>query len=265
MAPLQLPLLRSLIDPARPYLADFLAPPPGGPDDPFEVELGQMLRTPRAQVVRELRRAGHRISAAEVGDTMHRLERELRLLWHEGLLPDWPDVRAVLERDIAFRARQLARDGGESVLAGLHPAVTAGGSWVRIKSGKTAARTSGGRGLVLVPSVFAWPDVFVIDGAPWRPTVAYPARGVVSAPTPRAGEVALGALAGKARARVLLSCREGTTTSEIARTIGLTAGAVSQHVGRLRTAGLVHSLRSGRFVSHELTATGRAVVAAFGE
>ena len=34
------------------------------------------------------------------------------------------------------------------------------------------------RGLLLIPSVFAWPKVLLVTAEPWQPTVIYPARGV---------------------------------------------------------------------------------------
>ena len=34
------------------------------------------------------------------------------------------------------------------------------------------------RGLLLIPSVFAWPRVCVVTAPPWQPTLIYPARGI---------------------------------------------------------------------------------------
>ncbi len=33
-------------------------------------------------------------------------------------------------------------------------------------------------GVLLVPAVFVWPDIYVITDAPWRPTLAYGPQGV---------------------------------------------------------------------------------------
>jgi DNA-binding transcriptional ArsR family regulator len=260
---LALPFLRHLVDPARGYLADFLAPPPEDPDPGFEAELEAMLRTPQFQVAKELERAGVPTSDTAVPVTLAQLAAEVRCLWEDGLRADWPAIRAVLEGDIVFRARQLAREGGAAVLAGLHPSVTAGESAVRIESDRSVRRDPGERGLLLVPSVFAWPDLYVVDAPPWRPTVAYPARGIAADVRGVAAAGALGELAGRTRSRVLLACRGGTTTGEMAGSLGLSPAAVSQHVGRLRAAGMIRSLRVGRRMIHELTARGVMVLGAF--
>jgi DNA-binding transcriptional ArsR family regulator len=115
----------------------------------------------------------------------------------------------------------------------------------------------------LVPSVFAWPDLFVVDASPWRPTIAYPARGVALMLEPMVARNALGKFVGVRRGQVLLAAREGATTGDIATALRVTAGAVSQHLNRLRAAGLIQSMPAGRFVVHELTGRGEAVLAAF--
>ncbi len=45
--------------------------------------------------------------------------------------------------------------------------------------------------------------------------------------------------------------------------LGLTAGAVSQHLGRLKEAGLVEPLRQGRRVFYRLTSRGEQLVGLF--
>jgi hypothetical protein len=265
LRPLPLPLLRRLVDPAQGYLPDFLAPPPTEADADFMAELAVMRRTPSEVVARELARAGLRMARAEVREALPRLADEIRHLWENGVRPDWAELHAILERDIVFRARQLARDGIERVLAGLHPGITTRGQRVQIASPTTSRCAPKGRGLMLVPSVFAWPDVFVVVAQPWRPTIAYPTRGVALVLEPVPTVRALELLAGATRARVLLASRNGATTGEIAAALRLTSGAVSHQVVRLRAAGLVRSLRAGHFVIHELTARGKALVAACGQ
>lgn len=50
------------------------------------------------------------------------------------------------------------------------------------------------------------------------------------------------------------------TTQELARRLGLTPSAVSQRVGVLRSAGLVSSSRSGKYVWHQLSVRGLRVL-----
>jgi DNA-binding transcriptional ArsR family regulator len=261
--PLPLPGLRQLVDPNRSYLVDFLAPPPEGPEADFEAELTQMLETPSVVVARELSLAGVNASRAEAAGVLDQLGEELRLLWRRGVLPDWPELHSLLARDILFRGRQLAREGIGAVLAGVHSSVSLHGNVIRIVSPRNSECTPRGRGIVLVPSVFAWPDLYVVDAPPWRPTIAYPARGVALMLEPVAARNALARFVGARRAQVLLATREGATTGDIATALRVTAGAVSQQLTRLRAAGLIESMRAGRFVLHELTERGEAVLAAF--
>ena len=41
--------------------------------------------------------------------------------WKSLVAPDWPRLRALLEAEIAYRARQLAEAGMERLFADLHP------------------------------------------------------------------------------------------------------------------------------------------------
>ena len=59
---------------------------------------------------------------------------------------------------------------------------------------------------------------------------------------------ALGALLGKVRAGVLMALDRPRSTTDLARALGVSAGGVSQHLGVLREAGLVHGHRVGRSV-----------------
>ena len=58
---------------------------------------------------------------------------------------------------------------------------------------------------------------------------------------------------GAVRARLLQALVTPSNTGELAQKLNVTAGAVSQHLGRLSEAGLVNSYRNGRWVYHHLT------------
>ena len=123
-----------------------------------------------------------------------------------------------------------------------------------------------GRGILLVPVAFAWPDVYVISDAPWQPTLVYAARGVArlwESEPPGMGE-AIEAALGPGRARVLKSLAVPSTT-ELARAMGVSAGTVSQHLSRLRRAGLVEPHRRGRSVYYRLSPGGESLLDLFGE
>ena len=48
----------------------------------------------------------------------------LAAAWQALLEPEWPTLRAILERDVIHRAGQLTSKGWAAALAGLHPQLT---------------------------------------------------------------------------------------------------------------------------------------------
>jgi DNA-binding transcriptional ArsR family regulator len=58
---------------------------------------------------------------------------------------------------------------------------------------------------------------------------------------------------GSTRARLLAELEEPATTTQLARRLGVTAPGVSQHLQRLRSAGLITGARAGREVRYART------------
>ena len=56
-----------------------------------------------------------------------------------------------------------------------------------------------------------------------------------------------------------------STTTELARVLGASPGSVSQHLSRLRRAGLVEPHRVGRRVYYRLSSSGESLLGVFGE
>jgi DNA-binding transcriptional ArsR family regulator len=73
---------------------------------------------------------------------------------------------------------------------------------------------------------------------------------------------ALGALLGKVRAAVLMALDHPRSTTDLSRALGVSAGGVSQHLGILREAGLVHGHRVGRVVLYLRSPAGDGLVGA---
>jgi DNA-binding transcriptional ArsR family regulator len=71
-------------------------------------------------------------------------------------------------------------------------------------------------------------------------------------------------LIGGTRADILRVLEVPMTTSEIAQQLHLTPAAVSQQLGLLRRAGVVHATRQGRGVYSTLTAQGRQLLELLG-
>jgi DNA-binding transcriptional ArsR family regulator len=119
-------------------------------------------------------------------------------------------------------------------------------------------------GLVLVPSVFTWPDWSVKKATSTQTTLLYPARGAgtvwESLKAVPADAAAVELLLGTPRARLLGALRSPATTSALARRFGVTPSAVSQHLAVLHRGGLLDRERSGRRVLYRTSQLGLALL-----
>ncbi|GAA3359412.1 DUF5937 family protein [Streptomyces antimycoticus] len=257
------------------YTPDFLGPPPEVPYAPFEDELARMRSTDPAAAHRELvlslactpgaaESPRGRAMLADPARAVQRLADVTERAWRALVAPDWPRLRALLEADIGYRSRQLADGGLERLFADLRPALRWTDGTLTIRTSALPARTQDldGRGLLLMPSVFVWPDVVSGFAPPWQPTVIYPARGVggLWREPDAEGRDALVRLLGAGRAAVLSALEEPASTSALAARLGLAPSSVSAHLGVLRAAGLLSSRRQGHQVLYERTPLGMALV-----
>lgn len=249
----------------------FLAPPPGrGLDQDVADDLAVVRATPSDQARAEIAdalgdlgattTAARRLLARE--DLVRRVADTLETAWIELLAIDWPALRAVCERDVYHRAEQICRSGWQAAMRDLHPDI----DWAedaatlpRFQGERTT--TSDGEGLLLIPSVFVWPGIAAHVGPGWRRTIIYPARGVgtlwTEATEFRPG--ALGQLIGKSRALILIALAESSSTSQLARTLGMATGAVGDHLAVLRDNGLVDRTRVGKSVLYRRTPLGESI------
>jgi DNA-binding transcriptional ArsR family regulator len=255
----------------------FIAPPPDVPDPEFPAQVERLRRMP-AEIVRGDVRWLYphddtlpTAMAAFLHDTGAALDRLVELVhayWERAIAPHWSRFQAILEGDILHRARLLALEGAAGLLRDLHPQVCyAGGTvHVEVRAADRDVRPAG-RGLLLVPSIFAWPDVAVATDPAWRPTLRYAARGIadlwLQGAAPETDEwSALAELIGPTRARLLLQLVAPMTTGEVARRVGTTAGAVSQHLTALAGAGMLGRTRVGRRVYYQRSARSERVLEA---
>lgn len=262
-----------LLQPRRGYTPDFLAPPPAGPGTEIGEELTRIAATPahvvRSEIEFSLRftpgadeTPTGRVLLGDPAEVLSFLTGLIRAAWHALVEPWWPRVRALLDADIAFQSRRLAEGGIERLFGEIHPTLHWTGDALVRSPGGDEHHDLGGRGVILLPSVFKWDEVVVITDAPWQPTVAYPARGLGSlweAPRGTADE-ALGRLLGRTRADLLGGLTEPATTTWLAHRHALALGTVSEHLGVLRAAGLVVGERQRYEVRYRRTPLGDAVV-----
>jgi DNA-binding transcriptional ArsR family regulator len=255
--------------PARDYMPDFLTPPPAGPLGDIEQGLEALRATPAAQIREDMLRFRRSHRAIKLTQPwldhprreLNRLAATLTGFWERAHAPHWPRLRALLEADIAHRARRLADLGPAGLFADLHHSVTWHGDHLTIDMAFQTTVDLRGRGLLVVPSVFSWERPAAVTADPWQPTLIYPARGVATLWEERtAGPAGLARVLGRTRAAILHALEAPRSTTELARRIELTPGGASQHLAALRDAGLVTGRREGREVLYVRTPVADALV-----
>jgi DNA-binding transcriptional ArsR family regulator len=265
--------------------ADFLTPVPAGVSTTIGDLLDQVRSTPTGQAHREVAetlgrqsRVDPRVRAILTGDRVAGYVADvLAAAWQALLEPEWHTLRAILERDVVYRAGQLTSRGWAAALGDLHPEL--GWEQGRIVLSRMPGDDAalGGRGLLFVPSVFVWPKLALGLDPPWPPALIYPARGVAALwerpgrarpgrsrrDGPRPG-TALDRLLGPSRAAILIALEEPASTTQLVATLGQSLGGIGDHLAVLREAGLISRARSGRSVLYRRTSVGDALVAADG-
>jgi DNA-binding transcriptional ArsR family regulator len=267
---LTLPNAWPLLLTGRKSFPEFLTPSPRHPEPALDEELDVIRHTRAAQVRTSLRR----VFGPDLPDAAERLARhpaavlreissELRAAHDLLVAPHWQRLRAVLSADIGYRARRLAVDGAARLFADLSPDLTWDGGRLRVERiGPDQSVSLGSRGLVLVPSVLIDRHVRIKMRTTTQIALRYPARGVAELWTaglhePRASAVHL---LGRPRARLLEAMRAPATTGGLARSLGVTPSAVSQHLRVLRAGGLIATEPAGRGAVHLITDLGTALL-----
>ncbi|UNO39888.1 DUF5937 family protein [Streptomyces sp. MST-110588] len=256
------------------YTPDFLGQPPQVPGASFEEELARLRATDPALAHAEMTKslAGRpkdarsplaRAMLADPAWAVRELAEATARAWEALLAPDWPRLRALLEAEIAYRSRQLATGGLHRLFADLHPRLSwdRGTLTVHTRTDFQQMQDLDGRGVLLLPSVFVWPDVVSAFEPPWQPTVVYPARGIGALWSRPRPDGTLARLLGAGRAAVLTALEGPDSTTALAHRLGLAPSSVSAHLSVLRDAGLLASRREGHQVLYERTPLGIALAA----
>ena len=269
--PLDLSRTLPLIVNGRPSWPEFLVPAPLGAGTSIEDDLAALRRTTARQVRASLRRVfGEELpdAAAELAARpaagLRAIAAELRAAHDRLIAPHWSRIRAVLDADVIYRARQLAAGGAERLFADLHPDLHWRDGRLMLEGARRRTErvvNRGPGGLVLIPVVLGSPYVLIKKSTSTQTTVRYPARGVGALWTAgtRAPTGSAVRLLGRTRAELLEALRSPATTTDLARALGVTPSAVSQHLGVLRESGLVARERSGRNVLYMTTALGASL------
>ncbi|MFD0260333.1 ArsR/SmtB family transcription factor [Kitasatospora indigofera] len=179
--------------------------------------------------------------------------------------PHWHRIRGHLDAVRADYARTVLDGGVERLLETLCPALVRWRSPVlEVRFPRDAEIRLNGRGLVLAPSVFLAGRAELLTDL--RDEAAPPVLGVPALRDPlvaaafwddrEPGRNPLGALLGRTRAAALDAVAGGCSTGELARRLGVSPAAASQHAGVLREANLITTRRRGGAVLHSLTPLG---------
>lgn len=255
--------------------AAFICQPPTSMTQTIEDDIAAIRAAPLAQARKEIDQC---LSRQQTSD-----ERVLKVLrdpavasiladtmaaaWQELVAPDWPMLRAVLERDVVYRGGLLSGGGWSAALAGLHKRLRWHDGVIGLSGFPEGTHPLGGAGLLFVPSVFVWPKIAAYTEPPWLRALVYPARGTAALWERGAGVPpdTLASLLGRTRARLLVALADPASTTQLAQSLTLATGAVGDHLAVLRNAGLASRARSGRSVLYRRTPLGDALAAGAGD
>ncbi len=184
----------------------------------------------------------------------------LRTYWEEAFAAEWERLEPKLAETIAHAGRRIAADGLYGLLGGLSPRLVvdpAGGEIRRDLPHEHTVEATPERRLMLVPSVYVWPDVRTNCDEPWPLSVVYPAPFVAADARPPLPDTEL--------VRVLRSLGDGTrlralrliserprSTQELAPLVGLSEAGLSKQLRALADAGVVTTRREGYYVLYAL-------------
>ncbi len=199
--------------------------------------------------------------AARTGSARAELANAALAAYRELIEPHWPRLSAHLRAERMSRGLALLDGGVDRLLSTICPGRVRWRMPVLELSMPTDTEIHlGGRGLRLVPSVFVGELPMFLEDVADRtapPRLVFPAlQNTALLDEDRTPPAALGALVGRTRAAALRAIGDGCTTTDLARSIGVSAAAASQHTSVLRDAGLISTRREGGTVFHTLTPLG---------
>ncbi len=262
------------------YIPDFLTPTPSKTNLNIEADFQIVLDTSADQIRRNITKLNeiigesderhHFITEPHIATQL--LIDEMRIYWNRTLAHHWEQIQSVLDNDIRYRAQRLTLGGIARLFDEIHPHLHYENQELMILRGqekfciyKPEDYVLHGHGLQLVPVLFGFSSLC------WQPNenapfmLEYGARGagLWYAPEPVPSMEALEMTLGVGKARILQSLITTQSTSELARNLELTAGAVSQQLGKLNQAGLVESHRQGKRVYYRLSQRGSELINLF--
>ncbi|WP_129307604.1 winged helix-turn-helix domain-containing protein [Streptomyces sp. L2] len=182
--------------------------------------------------------------------------------------PYWGHIQAASNSERSAATHVLASAGVHGLLDSLRPWARwappvleiAYTSWKGVRETRLT-----GDGITLAPSFFCRRPEAYVPAQGGEVLLVYPAvRDPLALARlrdrpPDGSGGALAALLGRTRAAVLELTRDGTTTGDLARRLDVAPATASEHLGVLRSAGLITSRREGQRVWHTITPLGTSL------
>ncbi|WP_197285045.1 ArsR/SmtB family transcription factor [Sciscionella sediminilitoris] len=185
------------------------------------------------------------------------------------ILPYGQALANALETDRNTRSDIILDHGVDGFLRSLDPLCRWQFPQLEIPNGSDHTIRIDEQGLLIAPSIFHCdrPAVFMpnsrSNGGP--PILVCPSPITIETAhklwdSGAHAERALAALLGRTRSKLLAALTGGSSTTELALRLGISAASVSQHTGVLREAGLITTDRHQNTVQHRRTPLGLALV-----
>lgn len=253
-------LVAQVIPPGgRGYVPDLLTPKPPPVEDVLDAQLQTVRDTGAAEVrvqVEEERFASGKLPAElrtsiEKESFAKRAANGVHLFWSATMKDRWPQLRSVLDTDLARRTRDVARGGIGDVVRSLHPDVDFSRSALRIRMppfDESAQFVD--TELVLSPGLIGWPHVSTQLCRPDDAVLRYPVARVENRAR-HSSSRSLAGLLGTTRSELLSGLDIALSTTELAERHRLSTATVSYHLGVLHECGLVVRSRDSHRVLYE--------------
>ncbi|KDN19198.1 hypothetical protein DV20_26435 [Amycolatopsis rifamycinica] len=254
--------------PPRGYSVDFLTPVTGVTD--LEAGLDAVLSTPRSVLTADLTElaASRRLPswapllAAGELEVLRELGDAVRRYFAVAVQPYWPAIVKQVRADRLQRGEIVLGGGVEALLSTLHHRVRWRSPVLEIDYPVDQDLRLGGRGLLLVPSLFCWQSPVTLLDAGRQPVLVYPIDRRPGWVTGVSSVRSATALLGRTRAAVLnaICARPLISTTELAAELGISPAGASQHATVLRGSGLIVTDRAGGAARHRPTTFGAALL-----
>src|SRR5882724_4672190 len=265
-------VLRSLVCVPQRAIPDFLLPPPPTASPELSDELGNLRRTPESVVLADMAVTHPRAMPLCLQQALTaprlflaKITTLIEEFWKCFIAPRWSVLRSKLESELLFRGRMLALEGADGLFRGLHRHVTYQQRCLTIQTENCWEGMQRQRGLLLVPSIFCWPDLSLTVHRLGQITLTYASRGIANlwVDTNHLNPNGLALLLGGSCAKVLAYLHVPRTTVETSADLALSPSASSEQITKLWRAGLLERTRVGRLVFYALNKKGKAVSDAF--